>query len=117
MLGTNDLLQGRNVTASEVALRMKCFLEAVIQTNPNVLLIAPPNMQPGAWVTEERLVRESLKLGEEYRKVAGELGIAFLDAGQWEIALAFDGVHFSEEGHRMFAQNITSQTYTFKPDF
>jgi lysophospholipase L1-like esterase len=49
--------------------------------------------------------------------VAGELGIAFLDAGQWEIALAFDGVHFSEEGHRMFAQNITSQTYTFKPDF
>jgi lysophospholipase L1-like esterase len=106
MLGTNDLLQGRNVTAPDVALRMKAFLESLMDTGRNLLLIAPPKMQPGAWVAEERLVRESQKLGVEYRKVAEELGIRFVDAGQWEIALTFDGVHFSEEGHRMFAQEI-----------
>ena len=28
---------------------------------------------------------------------------AFADAGEWDIPLAFDGVHFTEEGHRRFA--------------
>jgi lysophospholipase L1-like esterase len=109
MLGTNDLLMGSETTASDVAVRMKHFLEAIInataasEENRTLLLIAPPKMKRGAWVEEERLVIESQKLGEEYRKVAETLGIRFADAGKWEIPLAFDGVHFLEEGHRIFA--------------
>jgi lysophospholipase L1-like esterase len=104
MLGTNDLLQGRDATASDVALRMQHFLEAFREEH--LLLIAPPRMQPGAWVDEERLLRESQKLGGEYRKVAKALNLPFVDAGKWEIPLTFDGVHFSEEGHRLFAEKI-----------
>jgi lysophospholipase L1-like esterase len=63
-------------------------------------------MRPGAWVNEARLLEESHKLGPEYRKVAEAFGIGFADAGQWEIALTFDGVHFSEEGHRKFAREM-----------
>jgi lysophospholipase L1-like esterase len=109
MLGTNDLLMGSETTAANVAVRMKHFLEAIInataasERSRNLLLIAPPKMKRGAWVEEERLVIESQKLGEEYRKVAETLGIRFADAGKWEIPLAFDGVHFLEEGHRIFA--------------
>jgi lysophospholipase L1-like esterase len=106
MLGTNDLLQGRAATAQEAAQRMKRFLEVLADTKIDLLLIAPPYMRPGAWVNEARLLEESHKLGPEYRKVAESFGIGFADAGQWEIALTFDGVHFSEEGHRKFAREM-----------
>ena len=33
-------------------------------------------------------------------------GIGFVDAGAWKIPLAFDGVHFTENGHRIFAENL-----------
>jgi lysophospholipase L1-like esterase len=112
MLGTNDLLQGGETTASDVALRMKHFLETIINTSAvqeeklALLLLAPPNMQRGAWVNEEKLVRESRKLGAEYRKIAEKLGIPFVNTGKWKISLTFDGVHISEEGHRTFAQEL-----------
>jgi lysophospholipase L1-like esterase len=112
MLGTNDLLQEREATAPDMALRMKHFLETIVntaaswETSPKLLLLAPPQMQRGAWVNEEKTLRESQKLGEEYRKVAETLCILFVDTGKWEIPLTFDGVHLSEEGHRKFAQEL-----------
>lgn len=113
MLGTNDLLQGKANTAADVALRMKRFLEALLEEalpeEALLLLIAPPRMQPGSWVDDECLILESQKLGEAYRRVAEDLGIRFVDAGKWEIPLTFDGVHFSEEGHRIFAEHILAE--------
>lgn len=66
-------------------------------------------MEYGAWVDEERLYLESRRLGEEYRKVAERMGIEFTDAGKWEIPVVYDGVHFSEEGHHIFAQKIQEE--------
>jgi lysophospholipase L1-like esterase len=112
MLGTNDLLQQRNPSAPKVAGKMKNFLEVIMNTEAfwaeefKLLLIAPPKFRQGAWVNEEALVTESQKLGEEYEKVAKKLGISFVDAGKWEIPLTFDGVHFSEEGHKNFGRKI-----------
>ena len=40
------------------------------------------------------------------RRLAAEQGTAFADAGQWGVSLLFDGVHFSPEGHRAFADGI-----------
>ena len=54
MLGSNDLLEGAN--ASAVAMRMEAFLTAVQQACPNVLLVAPPPMQPGVWVQNRELM-------------------------------------------------------------
>lgn len=34
------------------------------------------------------------------------LGVAFADAGEWGVALTFDGVHFSPEGHAAFAEGL-----------
>lgn len=112
MLGTNDLLQERRFTAEDVAQRMEIFLKKIL-AEPAVSggkirlhLISPSWMEYGAWVNEERLYRESRRLGEEYRKVAKCLGIGFTDAGKWEIPVVYDGVHFSEKGHHIFAENI-----------
>lgn len=104
MLGTNDLLQG--ATAQKAASRMERFLRHVQSGCSSILLIAPPPMQPGTWVTDQTLLKESRKLAETYQSLARKLHIFFVDAGQWNVTLAFDGVHFTEEGHHAFAEGL-----------
>ena len=104
MLGTNDLLRG--FTAVEACSRMEGFLRYLQPKCGQLLLIAPPPMKRGAWVTEENLIAESMKLAEAYQALSQKLGIAFANAGQWNVELTFDGVHFTEAGHRAFAEGI-----------
>lgn len=104
MLGTNDLLEGAG--AAEAASRMKAFLAGC--TAPRIVLISPPPMRRGAWVPDDQLVEESGKLAREYAALAEHLGIQHIDAGKWDIGLAFDGVHFSEEGHVRFAHRLAT---------
>ena len=104
MLGSNDLLQG--YSAEESCSRMEAFLHYIQPRCGQILLIAPPPMKRGAWVTEENLIAESVKLAELYQALVQKLGIAFVNAGQWNVSLAFDGVHFTEEGHRAFAEGL-----------
>ena len=70
-----------------------------------VLLIAPPPFQSGTWVEGDQPIAVSVQLAKLYRALAQDHGIAFADAGEWGIALAFDGVHFTEEGHLRFAEH------------
>ena len=104
MLGGNDLLQGAD--AAGVAVRMEAFLTQIPLPREQIVLIGPPPVKPGAWVTEERLLADSVGLAAAYQALSQKLGTRFVDAGGWEIALTFDGVHFSEEGHRTFAENL-----------
>lgn len=115
MLGTNDLLQEPGFTAEDAAIRMENFLRKLCETEAvksgrlRLWLLSPPCMKRGAWVEEERICRESERLGREYQKAAERLEIKFTDTGKWEIPLLFDGVHFSEEGHRKFADRIAAE--------
>ncbi|MGM9618326.1 MAG: GDSL-type esterase/lipase family protein [Oscillospiraceae bacterium] len=104
MLGTNDLLQGAD--APTAAARMEAFLTQIPFSRGNVLLLAPPPMKPGTWVTEPRLLSDSVRLAEEYRALAERLGVRFADAGCWNMELTFDGVHFTEAGHKAFAEGL-----------
>lgn len=104
MLGSNDLLCG--LSARETADRMEAFLSAVCSAYRQVLLVAPPPMVWGEWVTEQRLLTESGQLAPLYQLLARHLSISFADAAPWNVELTFDGVHFSEAGHRAFASGI-----------
>ena len=104
MLGTNDLLQG--ASALEAAAQMEVFLNQILPSCKKILLIAPPPMKRGAWVSSDELVKESIRLAEEYEALAQKLHIPFADTRGWNIALAFDGVHFTEDGHRSFASQL-----------
>lgn len=104
MLGTNDLLQGRS--PDEAAKQMTAFLSALSIQRSGILLIAPPPMQPGEWVPDQDLIRASKQLPEYYRILAEHLGVRFADAGEWEISVTFDGVHFTEEGHKAFSKGL-----------
>lgn len=107
MLGTNDLLHGYR--ADQVTVRMESFLNEMLDRKhrkQSILLIAPPPMQLGEWVPSQTLIDDSMKLREQYSCLAQRLGISFADAGLWGISMAFDGVHFTEEGHRAFADGL-----------
>ena len=110
MLGGNDLLCHPRFTAEDVAKRMRVMLSRLLAVSnrekTRFLLISPPPMVPGSWVTEERLLIQSARFATCYRQVAEELEIDFADAGEWGIALAFDGVHYLPEGHRIFARRL-----------
>lgn len=104
MLGTNDLLQG--YTPENVARKMKHFLLKLPFEREKLLLVAPPPMARGEWVPDQTLVERSQELSREYQRVARELNISFADAGAWKIPLCYDGVHFTEQGHRAFAAGL-----------
>jgi len=46
-------------------------------------------------------------MNDAFRAITKEQGVMFADSSLWGIELAYDQVHFSEEGHRVFADKIT----------
>ena len=104
MLGTNDLLQGNSAEA--VTKRMEYFLSRIEPDREKVILIGPPSMQPGEWVTGPALICASQELNRLYCDLAGKLGICFADTGSWNLSLTYDGVHLTEEGHRILADKL-----------
>ena len=104
MLGGNDLLQGNSVEA--VAQRMEAFLTRIPLEKSQIVLIGPPRLKPGVWITDARLLEDCVQLNVAYRTVAEKLGIRFVDATDWDIEVTFDGVHYSEKGHKTFAEQL-----------
>lgn len=104
MLGTNDLLQGNSVES--ITKRMRVFLQGIGLEACTILLIAPPPMKLGEWIPTQSLIEDSRELTIAYQNLAQQLGIRFVNAGKWNIPLTFDGVHFTQEGHRTFAEGL-----------
>ena len=104
MLGTNDLLQGNSLDAVER--RMEAFLRQIDLDPSRILLIAPPPMRAGEWTSSPGLIEDSMRLSKTYEALAQRLGVRFADAGEWNIPLAFDGVHLTQEGHSTMAEGL-----------
>lgn len=104
MLGTNDLLQFSSPDI--ICSKMQQFLESLTLDREKILLIAPPPMKFGEWVSDQELIDDSIALAKHYQILAERLGVRFADAGEWNIPLAYDGVHLTEEGHRAFAEGL-----------
>ena len=107
MLGTNDLLQGRS--PEQAAERLERFLSGLSLNQSKILLIAPPPVALGAWVPSQQLIDDSRTFARLCQTLAERLGIRFADAGKWDIPLAYDGVHFTEQGHRAFAAGLLEE--------
>ena len=107
MLGTNDVWLTQRPDAAAAERHMDAFL-SWLKTRENIreiLLIAPP----AAEVTEDgmqKFAAETKKLPALYRQLAEKHNVKYVDADQWHIPMGYDGVHFSEEGHRIFAEKM-----------
>ncbi len=104
MLGVNDLLQGRGPEAA--AGRLERFLSGLPLDRKQILLIAPPPLALGAWVPNQQLIDASRAFAQYCQLLAERLNIRFADAGGWNVSLAYDGVHFTQRGHRAFASGL-----------
>ena len=107
MLGINDLLQGRSPEKS--AERLEQFLSDISLDPSKVLLIAPPPVTLGAWVPSAKLIDDSRTFARLCQTLVERTGIRFADAGKWDIPLAYDGVHFTEQGHKAFAAGLLEE--------
>lgn len=111
MLGTNDLFSSYpEFSADEAAEKMESFLNFLSENVPEIriLLIAPPAVGSNvSGIPEEQLLhRESLRLGQLYGEIAEQRNLPFINTAEWSIPLAFDNVHLSAEGHRVFAEEM-----------
>lgn len=111
MLGTNDLFSAYPSEPAEYAAeRMDRFLEYLQRKLPDlpILLMAPPAVFTETAKDPEMrfFFRESRSLGELYHGIAGRRGLRFVNTFEWDIDLAYDGVHFSAEGHKKFAEKM-----------
>lgn len=106
MLGTNDLLGFSD--PDDVCAKMEHFLTSLAISPRKILLLAPPPLKAGAWVDDPRLTEHAQTLAGRCRVLAEDLGTRFADPGQWDLHLAYDGVHLTEEDHRRFAEALFS---------
>ena len=111
MLGTNDLFSTYpDFSADHVSKKMARFLDQIREAAPNIslLLMAPPliGRENASSLEEQLLYRESLQLGVLYEELVLQRALAFVNTAEWSIPMGFDGVHFSEEGHRIFADRM-----------
>ena len=110
MLGGNDLLTADEPLAETPAARMELFLPrpralpALEQAR--TLLIAPPPFVRGAWVGTDRLVSESRRWPGSMGAWPRGWGYHSSDAGA--LPLQYDGVHFTEEAHRLLAGKLAA---------
>lgn len=104
MLGVNDLLQGNSTDV--ILKRMEAFLKLAELEKSKILLIGSPPMQLGEWVPNQDLIGASEELCDKYKDLTDRIGIGFADTRKWNIPMTFDGVHFTEEGHKIFAQRL-----------
>ena len=107
MLGTNNLLQG--YSPENAAQQLERFLTGITLPRDKLLLIAPPPVTLGEWVPSPQLIDDSRTFARLCQTLAERLGIRFANAGKWGIPLAYDGVHFTEQGHKAFAAGLLEE--------
>ena len=110
MLGTNDLLCRTRPDADIPIGWMERYLDHLRQylTPRQILIIAPPLVgtpeETDAYVCACR--SENRRMNDAFKVLAKQCGASFADASAWGIELSSDMVHFSEAGHRTFAQEM-----------
>ena len=114
MLGSNDLVVIYKATAETVCGRMRELFEEknvpqlgkLIKEGKRVILMAPPVLDIDESMLAKRIGRFSGELRREYRLLAEDLGIEFLDVNEWNPKMSFDGVHIAPEGHAVIANKL-----------
>ncbi len=103
MLGTNDLLTMYQPIGERPVTRMKALLDTLQNWIPDlpILLLIPRNPL-------HTNCRNACKtLAEGYQKLAANYpNVTCIDINQWNLPLAFDGVHLTEEAHITLGEKL-----------
>ncbi len=118
MLGTNDLKSIFDLSVGQIAQNTKKLCQMVLDNDypendsAQVLLIAPVHV--AELPNEDELLfgnakEKSRDFSCEFKKVADELGIHFMDASQIVKTTNADGLHWTAEQHQDFASAMNDK--------
>jgi lysophospholipase L1-like esterase len=116
-LGTNDLKQRFSVPAYDIADGAGVLVDMVRasankpgKAPPKVLLIAPAPLVALGWLGEMFAggTEKSRQLGAEYKRVADDRGIPFLDAGTIITSSPVDGIHLDKPMQRKLGEAVAA---------
>lgn len=130
MLGTNDTKARFCASAQNIAKGLERVVQKALcahdvwRNGPNILLIAPPPIDPlyadtyAAGEMGEGCVQKSEELADWYLDVADRLDCHFLDAGALNLTMhPADYMHLDARSHRKLAQHLSGLIPTlFNPD-
>jgi len=107
MLGTNDILLTSNPDHTKAVESMKGLIGWHKGKDRDYRLIITCPV-PIADVAPDMTIyhKESLIMNEEFKALCKEEGLYCIDAGEWNVPVAYDGVHISEEGQIVFGENM-----------
>lgn len=119
MLGTNDLKIRFNKTASEIAMGMGALVSDIKamrpgpgQRIPEIMIVSPPPILENLKGWEpvfEGGYEKSLRLAEEYQRIADALEVHFFDAGSVVASSEVDGFHLDVAGHHRLAHAMADE--------
>lgn len=106
MLGTNDILLALDPDPIAPAIQLEQNLK-YIQENckGHFILIAPPYISD-IYPDLKEYHQYSIEMNSSFMRLAKSFDIPAFDAGTWDIPMGTDGVHFSVEGHKLFAKKF-----------
>ena len=114
MLGTNDWLRMAEPDPEVIRSRAEAMLRFLLEPgtfpggSDRILLLSPPQMDHHADPEMARYDTRDGRLSQALQEAAKKAGVRFADTGPWELPMAYDHIHLSEEGHRLFASRLTS---------
>lgn len=108
LLGTNDLLNHPARPVEQIAQRMEALVTAVMTDFPEIklILMSPPRMSDVLSVRNT----EVQCLADAYRQIVARCDASrtlFFDTAALNLPLAFDGIHLTEEGHKILGEAIS----------
>lgn len=104
LLGTNDVLMGED--PQEVSMEMSSMLQKLREDFPqlSILLLSPPPVGiPGSYP------EDISRLSELYRRLASDYSLFFTNLSGFSLPLCYDGVHLTEEGHRLLGDILKTE--------
>ena len=66
-------------------------------------------MTLGEWVPSQQRVDNSRAFVPLCQALAEQMSIYSVNAGEWDIPLAYDGIHFREQGPNVFAAGLLEE--------
>ncbi len=118
-LGSNDMKSRFHASAWDSAQGAGLLVQkALAQVNafrnePKVLLMAPTSLgdsvEQSCHIAFYGSVEKSKKLGYWYEKVANQLKVDFIDAGQIVKSSEIDGLHFDKDQHELLGKAVADK--------
>ncbi len=115
MLGTNDMKQRFSVPASDIARGVGTLCKVILNSGsgpdwqaPKILVVAPPRLGKLDEFAEMFAGGDvkSQHLAADYKKIAEELKLPFLDSGTVVTTSDLDGLHWEADEHAKFARKL-----------